>query len=490
MPANADSAARLQRYRSAVGGGALLPRADQHLLPHSRAGEDDLPLVRVETVHEGVTVAPPSPRVNPAATAAAAAEIAALRQRVAELEGALAAERQRDGAERERAGAEREQRDEARRQLQEELLAKADATIKAYRQKAEEEIARHRRAAQRAADRLSALRHAVASDAVDALGLGEDAAPAEPAAAQRRQQLLAQLGDAVLDHLIVLQQQQAGAGPPDDPEVVGQNVHRAVAQCFTQVVNHYEQVVAGMARDYEQAIEALRAEAQRAGGGEGARAEAVRQTLQANLEEERQRTALVCVRMKGSLQRRNAEFEGAVMRKAEDLVAQYKAAAEQASGRAAELQQELRAAQELLLQQQQQQQQPPPEGPVHHASLAIADLSAIHPERSAAAAGPPLPPPPSAAGLLLRDGAGEEEARHASFVREVTREMRREALGSSDPGSADVRLHFERNVLVKAQQLLRKYRPVVQRDRERARREAPPAQHGGGGFDGILRVPR
>eukprot|EP00756_Hemistasia_phaeocysticola_P029840 Hpha_TRINITY_DN16256_c3_g1::TRINITY_DN16256_c3_g1_i1::g.11595::m.11595 len=345
---------------------------------------------------------------NGISTSGRQSEVEALRARVQELETVLALEQA------EKAG------------FQEDALSKVDAAMTTCRQRAEEEIARHRRVAQRAQERLCVLREAVFAEGIDLHGLYEDASFASTDAVEHRQQLLDALGEEVLRELVAQEQKRAAEGAPSDPDSVGENVRRAVARCFQLVVRHYEEILEGVAQGFEREVNALSAARSVEGqDGAGARWEA----LEANLDYERQRNALLCVRMKGSLRKRNEEFERRVMDKAEELVADYKQRADAASVRVSEFE---------------------------------SRFSHLRAE--------PLLSPPS-----------HHDTSCQRFVREVTRQVR----DATTEDTADGRLHFERDVLNKAQQLLEKYRPVVQKDRSKAKREESPEDRV---YDGVTRT--
>eukprot|EP01063_Lacrimia_lanifica_P010734 TRINITY_DN1748_c0_g1_i1.p1 TRINITY_DN1748_c0_g1~~TRINITY_DN1748_c0_g1_i1.p1 ORF type:complete len:609 (+),score=179.29 TRINITY_DN1748_c0_g1_i1:69-1895(+) len=296
----------------------------------------------------------------------------------------------------------------------------AEAKIAAHREAAERELATLVSRERKARESLTALQHAVQHDetgaACDTVGLPESC---EEAAARLASALL------------------SAAGPGADSDALRQTVER----CFAELTHRHRLEKDAVEAAHDASIRQLELEhrgrllqqtqLQHRGDGEavprGDQLAELREECgmaRDDLEHERQRVAMVCIHMKSSLELRNKQFEAAVMKKANSMVAEAKQRADDAEARLRKfiVPVATSAAQTDAL-------------PAPESYLATAVSSAFRRE----------------AGIDPADAA--DEARH------------------------DAARNFERDVMQKAQSLLQKYAPVAMTERTRSRsNSATPAE--------------
>ena len=310
-----------------------------------------------------------SPATAAAAAAAAADDIFRLREENAALRARVAEVEQREEA----------RLSEARRATEEELLERVEASFQRYREESETELEAARREAARARGRVEALQQALQEEesepapatyasslspqhaaalhaASPARSSSSGGAAAAAAAASSPTSLDARthrISEDLLSVLLTLQDSSE-----NDPDALYDNVHKAVKQTFRTLLAEHEAEVRHLQDAHEKDAASVGRRARittppcfaslmRSGSGSGsgvdgaggaaaagAAAQSLRREADAakeDLEQERQRVAMVCIHMKKSLHAKNARFEQAVMGKADSLVEHYRAVAEESS---------------------------------------------------------------------------------------------------------------------------------------------------------------
>eukprot|EP01059_Diplonema_ambulator_P025571 TRINITY_DN42649_c0_g1_i1.p1 TRINITY_DN42649_c0_g1~~TRINITY_DN42649_c0_g1_i1.p1 ORF type:complete len:351 (+),score=93.34 TRINITY_DN42649_c0_g1_i1:58-1110(+) len=205
--------------------------------------------------------------------------------------------------------------------VQAQMLQKVEEKLAAYRVRTEDEIDKYRAEARKAQERLAALQKV----ALQEPGVGGHV----------QEKKFTEMADTLLDVLLSLQDK----ADPLDPATLHANITMAVKKTFGKILSSHEAHIRCIEETHEQTIDRLKRESLPITetcpdiSPELKKMRRECSIARDDLEEERQRVAMVCIHMKDSLERKNTQFERAVMTKADDLVRQYKHRAEEAERR-------------------------------------------------------------------------------------------------------------------------------------------------------------
>eukprot|EP01064_Diplonema_japonicum_P026766 TRINITY_DN38318_c0_g1_i1.p1 TRINITY_DN38318_c0_g1~~TRINITY_DN38318_c0_g1_i1.p1 ORF type:complete len:347 (+),score=100.32 TRINITY_DN38318_c0_g1_i1:62-1102(+) len=284
--------------------------------------------------------------------------------------------------------------------MQGQMLQKVEEKMNTYRLRTEEEIEKYRLETRKAQERLAVLQRATQHD---------------PTAHDVDEGKYTDLADSLLDVLLNLQDQT----DPLNPEALHSNITKAVKQTFGGILSAHKSELDALQETHEQTVtrmtrevrdDIISASSDPSTSPELCKIKRECSLARDDLEEERQRVAMVCIHMKDSLEKKNATFEAAVMGKADDLVRQYKQRADEAERRL--------------------------EG---------------------------LTPPKRSPSVTTSAQTEPEPAPQSYLASAVTAEYRREY--GIERAEHEATLQFERDVMAKAQSLLQKYSTVVSKER-------------------------
>eukprot|EP01060_Flectonema_neradi_P038492 TRINITY_DN8089_c0_g1_i1.p1 TRINITY_DN8089_c0_g1~~TRINITY_DN8089_c0_g1_i1.p1 ORF type:complete len:426 (+),score=77.96 TRINITY_DN8089_c0_g1_i1:76-1353(+) len=294
--------------------------------------------------------------------------------------------------------------------LHDEMLNKCEAKIMAYRERTEEEIEKFREDASKSRDKLHTLQ-----ELIRATGVEDPDIPVFP-----DDQLLLQISKAVKG---VVKNDQADILIETINDTVSKSLGshlQLLTQHRTSIRQEYEKrllrSIRAAKQQYQQEISSPHPEKELFSPSDNSTT-ADKAVLKEDLELERQKSAMVCIKMKESLEKKNKLFEEAVMKKADDLVNKFKG--------------ERDTAIEELEQSKKD---------VEHAGSQTDPISSLTPQQ-----------------LLAKAVSTEYRKEH------------RAASGRADPSadlSSSTSAQFEKEVMEKAHRLLHKYSGVVGLERK------------------------